>query len=194
MFRRMLPVRMNPAPPSVGNTWLAFTFLTVFSWGVYGILLHKGQVLMGDPVNGRYKAFLFVGIAYFLTAVLAPFFLLLGKGAAFNGYTQPGAWWSLIAGILGAVGAFGVLLAFGAKGRPPEVMSIVFAGAPVVNALVSLWMTRNEIQFNAINPLFYLGMAMALAGGGLVTLYKPTPPPPSRQAAPAFVSPTLKAN
>lgn len=190
----MVCVRMNSAPSSAGNTWLAFTFLTVFSWGVYGILLHKGQVLMGDPVNGRYKAFLFVGIAYFLTAVLAPLFLLMGKGAAFTGYTQPGAWWSLIAGILGAVGAFGCLLAFGAKGRPPEVMSIVFAGAPVVNALVSLWMTRNEIQFNTVNPLFYLGMAMALAGGGLVTLYKPTPPAPAKKASSAVVFPTLKAS
>lgn len=73
-------------------------------------------------------------------------------------------------------------------------MSIVFAGAPVVNALVSLWMTRNEIQVNAIHPLFYLGMAMALAGGGLVTLYKPMPPPPAKKASPAFVSPSPRAN
>ena len=57
---------------------------------------------MGDPVNGRYKAFLFVGIAYFLTAVLAPLFLLMARGAAFSGYTASGAWWSLIAGIAGA--------------------------------------------------------------------------------------------
>ena len=42
--------------------------------------------------------------------------------------------WSLIAGIVGALGAFGVLLAFGAKGTPAVVMAIVFAGAPVVNA------------------------------------------------------------
>ena len=34
---------------------------------------------------------------------------------------------------MGAIGAFGVLLAFGAKGTPAVVMSIVFAGAPVVS-------------------------------------------------------------
>ena len=151
--------------------------LTVASWGVYGILLHKGQVAMGDPANGRYKAFLFVGIAYFLTAVLAPLFLLMTRGAAFSGYTSEGSWWSLIAGIAGAIGAFGVLLAFGAKGKPPEVMAIVFAGAPVINALVSLYLVRTELNWGQVNPLFYLGIALALAGGGLVTLYKPTPAP-----------------
>jgi len=176
---------MNESSASPGYAWLALTLLTVFTWGVYGILLHKGQVLMGDPVNGRYKAFLFVGIAYFLTAVLAPLFLLMTKGAAFSGYTSGGSWWSLIAGIAGAIGAFGVLLAFGAKGKPPEVMAIVFAGAPVVNAVVSLIITRHEINWGRINPLFYVGIALALGGGALVTLYKPSPPPPAEARAAA---------
>src|SRR5688572_3103259 len=170
-----ISIAMSAPSASAGNTWLAFTLLTVFSWGVYGILLHKGQVLMGDPANGRYKAFLFVGIAYFLTAVLAPLFLLMTKGAAFSGYTSAGSWWSLIAGIAGAIGAFGVLLAFGAKGKPPEVMAIVFAGAPVVNAIVSLAITRHQLDWSRISPLFYLGIALALGGGALVTLYKPAP-------------------
>ena len=86
---------------------------------------------MADPVNGRYKAFLFVGIAYFLTAVLAPLAVLFLNGASWH-YPVPGMAWSLIAGISGAVGAFCVLLAFGAKGSPAVVMSIVFAGAPIV--------------------------------------------------------------
>ena len=60
-----------------GMTWLIFALMTVAAWGLYGVFLHKGQVQMEDPVNGRYKAFLFVGIAYFLTAVLAPLALLL---------------------------------------------------------------------------------------------------------------------
>lgn len=176
----MVRTRMNDTSASPSYTWLAFTLLTVMTWGVYGILLHKGQVAMGDPVNGRYKAFLFVGIAYFLTAVLAPLFLLMTKGAAFSGYTSGGSWWSLIAGIAGAIGAFGVLLAFGAKGKPPEVMAIVFAGAPVINAIVSLILTRHEISWGKINPLFFVGIALALLGGGLVTLYKPSPPPPQK--------------
>jgi len=183
---------MNESSPSPGYAWLAFTLLTVVTWGVYGILLHKGQVSMGDPANGRYKAFLFVGIAYFLTAVLAPLALLLTKGAAFSGYTSGGSWWSLIAGIAGAIGAFGVLLAFGAKGKPPEVMAIVFAGAPVVNALVSLLSTRRELDWGRIHPLFYLGIVLALGGGGLVTLFKPTPlTPASTRPVPAHPTQAL---
>ena len=91
------------AQPS-STAWLFFAFLTVASWGVYGICLHTGQVAMGDPVNGRWKAFLFVGIAYFLVAVLAPLTILLIKGAT---WTLPvkGVVWSLIAGTVGAVGA-----------------------------------------------------------------------------------------
>ena len=57
--------------------WFVFSLMTVISWGVYGIFLHTGQMSMGYPDNGRYKAFLFVGIAYFLTAVLAPLAVLL---------------------------------------------------------------------------------------------------------------------
>ncbi|MCB1127865.1 MAG: hypothetical protein KDM81_15330, partial [Verrucomicrobiae bacterium] len=146
-------------------------------WGVYGIFLHTGQTAMQDPVNGRYKAFLFVGIAYFLTAVLAPLLLLMVKGAAFSGYTSQGMWWSLFAGIVGAAGAFGVLLAFGAKGTPAVVMSIVFAGAPVVNAIYALVQHPPAGGWGSIKPQFYLGIALAALGGCLVTLYKPAPGP-----------------
>ena len=50
--------------------WLIFALMTVVSWGLYGVFLHKGQGLMADPALGRYKAFFFVGIAYLLTAVI----------------------------------------------------------------------------------------------------------------------------
>jgi drug/metabolite transporter (DMT)-like permease len=177
-------------PNQPGLTWLAFALLTVVAWGVYGVFLHTGQVAMGDPINGRYKAFLFVGLAYFLTAVLAPLVLLMAKGAAWSGYTPKGMWWSLLAGIVGAVGAFGVLLAFGAKGTPAVVMSIVFAGAPVVNALYSLWLHPPAGGWSSIKWPFYLGIGLAALGGCLVTYFKPAPPPAKPkpeavQAAPA---------
>jgi drug/metabolite transporter (DMT)-like permease len=139
---------------------------------------------MKDPVNGRYKAFLFVGLAYFLTAVLAPLVLLLLRGASWN-YPKAGMTWSLVAGIAGAVGAFCVLLAFGAKGTPAVVMSIVFAGAPIVNALYSLWQHPPAGGLGAIKPQFYLGILLAALGGCLVTYYKPNPPaakPPTETA------------
>ena len=39
---------MNPAPAAAGpgNTWLIFALLTVLSWGVYGVILHKGRGYM----------------------------------------------------------------------------------------------------------------------------------------------------
>lgn len=176
---------------SPGLTWLAFALLTVASWGVYGVFLHTGQVAMQDPVNGRYKAFLFVGLAYFLTAVLAPLALLLAKGAAFSGYTPKGMSWSLLAGTVGAIGAFGVLLAFGAKGTPAVVMSIVFAGAPVVNALYSLVLHPPAGGWGSIRWPFYAGIALAALGGCLVTYFKPAvaPAKPPAAAASRVVAP-----
>ena len=180
---------INANSDSPGLTWLAFAFLTVVSWGVYGVFLHTGQMAMQDPVNGRYKAFLFVGIAYFLTAVLAPLALLMVKGAAFSGYTSKGMWWSLIAGIVGAIGAFGVLLAFGAKGTPAVVMSIVFAGAPVVNAIYSIVQHPPAGGWGSIRPQFYLGIVLAALGGCLVTFYKPNPPAPKAKTASVEITP-----
>ena len=165
-----------------------FSLLTVISWGVYGIFLHTGQMSMGDPVNGRYKAFLFVGIAYFITAVLAPLAVLLANRATWD-YPAKGMTWSLIAGIVGAIGAFGVLLAFGAKGTPAVVMSIVFAGAPVVNALVALLQHPPAGGYGTIKPQFYLGIVLAALGGYMVTRFKPNPGPPPKITA-AMTNPT----
>jgi hypothetical protein len=185
----------NSAQGALG--WLGFALLTVVSWGVYGVFLHTGQTAMADPVNGRYKAFLFVGIAYFLTAVLAPLAVLVAKGASWS-YPTRGMWWSLIAGIVGAIGAFGVLLAFGAKGSPtgPQrvavVMSIVFAGAPVVNAAVSLALHPPAGGWSSIKPQFYLGILLAALGGCLVTFYKPGAGAPPKPTQPAVIKSNLQ--
>ena len=153
-------------------TWLIFALMTVCSWGVYGVLLHSGQVAMADPVNGRYKAFLFVGVAYTLTAVIGSAVGLLLNGASWN-MPGKGITLSTIAGIAGALGAFGVVLAFAANGTPSVVMSIVFAGAPIVNACVALAMHPPPGGLAALNWPFLLGILLAAAGGFLVSLYKP---------------------
>lgn len=155
-----------------GLAWLVFALMTVGCWGLYGVFLHGGQAAMGDPANGRYKAFLFVGIAYFLTAVLAPLALLVARGASWS-YPGRGMLWSLAAGLVGAAGAFCVLLAFGARGTPSVVMSIVFAGAPVVNAVVALAMHPPAGGLRAVRWPFVAGILLAALGGCLVTLYRP---------------------
>ncbi|MDX1387591.1 MAG: hypothetical protein R3344_00250 [Acidobacteriota bacterium] len=159
-----------------GLAWVIFVLLTVVTWGIYGVLLHTGQVSMSDPVNGRYKAFLFVGIAYFFTAILAPLLVLKMNGATWA-FPAKGIVWSLLAGICGAAGAFGVLLAFGAKGSPAVVMSIVFAGAPIVNAGVALTVHPPAGGWGALRWQFVVGIVLAALGGCLVTLYKPGPAP-----------------
>lgn len=170
--------------------WLFFALVTVATWGLYGIFLHQGQVGMGDPVNGRYKAFLWVGIAYFLVAVLAPVAILVVKQASWE-FPAKGAWISLFAGTLGAIGAFFVLLAMGSGMKngagPAVVMSIIFAGAPIVNSVVAVTMDK---KWGSVQWPFMLGILMAAAGGFLVVRFKPSghgPPPQKPEAVEAAI-------
>jgi drug/metabolite transporter (DMT)-like permease len=84
-----------------------------------------------------------------------------------------------LAGIVGAAGAFSVLLAFGAKGTPAVVMSIIFAGAPIINALYALILHPPAGGWQKLPLPFVLGIVLAAAGGCLVTLYKPAPAAPA---------------
>lgn len=173
---------MPPTPDPPNNMmWLIYALMTVLAWGLYGMMLHSGQVAMGDAANGRYKAFLWVGVAYFLTAVLAPLVILLVRGASWQ-MPGKGITWSLIAGLVGAAGAFCVLLAFGAKGSPSVVMSIVFAGAPVINAIVAICVTN---AWSRLRWQFFAGIGLAALGGCLVTLYKPGPGPTQQNPPPS---------
>ena len=62
------------------------------------------------------------------------------------------------------------------------LMSIVFAGAPVVNALYSLFLHPPAGGWQKLPWPFVLGLALAAAGGCLVSLYKPAPAPPGKSA------------
>jgi hypothetical protein len=55
-------------------------------------------------------------------------------------------------------------------------MSIVFAGAPVVNAAVALSLHPPAGGFGALRWQVVAGILLAAAGGGLVTLYRPGAP------------------
>ena len=160
---------------------LIFVFMTVSSWGLYGVFLHQGQVAMGDlkvDPNVRYKAFLFVGLAYLLAAVIGSALMLILNADASSvsswQFTGKGVSWSFLAGLVGAIGAFGVLLAFGAGGRPAVVMSIVFAGAPIVNAVVATLSHPPAGGWSAVKWQFVAGILLAALGGCLVMLYRPT--------------------
>ena len=152
--------------------WLIYVLIAAAAWGCYGVLLHTGQLAMGDAVYGRYKAYLFVGAAYLLTAVAGSAIVLWIGGASWS-FSAKGAGWSAAAGFAGALGALGVLLAFGARGTPSVVMSIVFAGAPIVNAVLALASHPPAGGLGALRWPFVLGILLAALGGFLVTLYRP---------------------
>ena len=164
-------------PGQVGLGWLAFALITMLSWGLYGVLLHTGQISMADPINGRYKAFLLVGVAYFLTAVLAPLVVLYLNDASWS-FPAKGSIWSCLAGVVGAIGAFFVLMAFAAKGSPHRrdvnrFAALQSSGLPIVTAIVATLSHPPPGGFSSVRWPFVLGILLAALGGCLVTLYRP---------------------
>ena len=64
-------------------------------------------------------------------------------------------------------------MAFGAKGTPTVVMSIVFAGAPIVNAFTAYAFHPPVGGLANVRWQFVFGIILAATGGALVALYKP---------------------
>jgi hypothetical protein len=146
---------------------LLFTAMTALFWGVYGILLHRGTHMLGDS---SIRAFIGVGFAYFLIAVLVPVAVLSSKKE--KGYwSVSGAMLSLFAGSVGALGALGVILAVAFKGLPLYVMPIVFGSAPVINTLVTSWLNKSFAQ---IKPMFLIGLVLVAMGAVGVLVSKPS--------------------
>jgi hypothetical protein len=116
------------------------------------------------------RALLCVGVAYFLIGVLVPLITLSSQGEL-NGFTTKGSIGATIGGALGAAGAVCIIFAFRSGGLPTYVMPLVFAGAPLVNVLYSMWLHPPK---TSPNPLLYLGFVLAAVGGGLVLYYKPS--------------------
>ncbi|HEX8139626.1 MAG TPA: hypothetical protein VF544_18850 [Pyrinomonadaceae bacterium] len=146
-------------------TWIIFALLAALSWGLYGPALHRGQVALGSPL----RALLCVGVAYFLIGVLVPLVGLWYQGEL-GGFTAKGSVAATIGGALGAAGAICIIFAFKSGGLPAFVMPLVFAGAPLVNVLFSMWLHPPK---SAPNPLLYLGFVLASVGAGLVLYFKP---------------------
>lgn len=147
---------------------LLFTAMTFIAWGSYGPTLHHGATALH---HDSLRAFVGVGLAYFLIAVLIPFAVLKRSGEV-GRWTLTGTIYSLVAGAVGAVGALGILLALGYGGLPIYVMPLVFGFAPVVNTLVTAFLSRT---FNQIRPIFVVGVLTAALGAVGVLVYKPTP-------------------
>jgi uncharacterized membrane protein len=146
--------------------WILFAVGAALSWGLYGPVLHRGQVELGSPM----RALLCVGIAYFLIGVLVPV-ANLGFQGELHGFTMKGSIAATLGGALGAVGAVCIIFAFKTGGLPTYVMPLVFGGAPLVNVLFSMWLHPPK---TSPNPLLYLGFVLAATGAGLVLYFKPS--------------------
>jgi drug/metabolite transporter (DMT)-like permease len=145
--------------------WLVFVVGAVLSWGVYGVVLHRGQVLLGNPL----RALLCVGLAYMAIGVIVPVAALQSQGQL-RGFNSPGVLLATLAGAFGALGAVCIIWAFRSGGLPVYVMPLVFGGAPLVNVLVS---TILHPPRTAPNPLLYVGCVLLAAGAGMVLRYRP---------------------
>jgi uncharacterized membrane protein len=168
--------------------WMAFVLGAVLSWGVYVPVLHEGQATMGGgagPSAGAVRAFLCVGLAYFVTAVVIPLIALqfgLAGGETLNFKTKTGdlntyaLTFSTLGGIAGAAGALCIIFAIKNDGKPLYVAPLVFAGAPIVNAIVSIiWHPPEEGGKPEYLPgwlMFGAGILLAAIGAGLVLYSK----------------------
>jgi uncharacterized membrane protein len=169
------------------ETWMAFVVGAVLSWGVYVPVLHEGQASMGggSPGAGAVRAFLCVGIAYFITAVVIPLIALqfgLAGGEPLDFKTKDGVLnshalvFSTLGGIAGAAGALCIIFSIKNGGSPLYVAPLVFAGAPIVNVIVSLsWHPEKVKGFSEATPgwsMFLAGILLAAVGAGLVLYSK----------------------
>jgi len=148
--------------------WYLFVLLTILCWGAYVPMIHNGQFGFGPKPNAL-RAFMFVGVAYFVMSVLVLGWVLMSKVEPLT-MTTRGVTVSTLAGVLGALGALGIVFALMNGGRPLVVAPLVFAGAPVVNTLVSmLW----HKPATAPSPMFFVGIGLAAVGASIVLYYKP---------------------
>ena len=147
-------------------TWVWFVAGAVVSWGIYGAMLHQGQVLLGNPL----KALLCVGVAYFLVGVVVPVAVLSAQGEL-SGFNSSGLTAATVAGTLGAIGAICIIWSFRTGGLPLYVMPLVFGGAPIVNVLYTMIVHPPKVS---PNPMLYVGFLLAAVGAGMVLYFRPT--------------------
>jgi drug/metabolite transporter (DMT)-like permease len=154
--------------------YLIFVVLAGLCWGTYVPLVAQG----GRELQDSYASFLCVGVAYFLIAILLPVAILWmrGKMPAWN---ARGVSFATLAGVAGAVGALCVVFAtIEFQGPRLYVAPVIFALAPVINTLVSLFWHPDEGPFTLGLPRekphwsLYIGIVLAGLGAGLVLLAK----------------------
>lgn len=154
---------------------LIFAALTALFWGLYGPSLGQSRGALGSP----FKPYLLIGVAYLVLAIGGGLAGMVWKGDSFD-FSGSGTTWGLLAGALGALGAFTLTLAMfsGGSSFPHVVMTIVFGGAVSVSALTAVATGGRPTSG------LWLGMAVTLVGLGIVAYNTP-------HAAPAKPKPPV---
>ena len=145
--------------------WVWFAIGAALSWGLYGPMLHKGQVALGNPM----RALLCVGVAYLLVAILIPGGTLVSQGQL-NNFNSAGTIAATVAGVLGAFGAIFVIWAFRAGRRAQlrhahRVRLRAPGERPVHDVLAS---AEGRAESSAVR-----GFLMTALGAGMVLYFKP---------------------
>lgn len=172
---------------------LLFVAGAALSWGVYVPVVHRATELL----KSNLRAFLMVGVAYFLVAVLVPalFIWVLGDPTQKEGvnFELKPMLFGLWAGMAGALGALFVIFASKNAGplAPYVVAPLVFAGAPIINVIATI------TYFHPVKTppdwRFFLGLVLAATGAALVMIYKPVDPKPQAHAKAASAVTTPQA-
>lgn len=174
----------------MSKMWIVLLFVAgaALSWGLYVPSVHEAAM----AAKSNLRAFLLVGVAYFIVAVMIPLLMIYVmhfdptvKGTP--NFSLSTINWGLTAGTFGAVGALCVIFAVTAagKGGAIYVAPLVFAGAPIINTIATI------TYFHRVEKTpdwrFFLGLGLAAAGAAMVMLFKPVdaPKPVPAQGAPA---------
>jgi hypothetical protein len=155
-------------------TVLLFVAGAAICWGVYVPLVHGAAT----KLQSNLRAFLFVGVAYFLVAVVVPMVLIFMMNYDPTARGTPNfkavpILWGIASGVAGVLGALFVIFAAtnAGAGGAIYVAPLVFAGAPIINTLATIY------YFHRVETLpdwkFFLGLGFAVVGAAMVMLFKP---------------------
>jgi drug/metabolite transporter (DMT)-like permease len=155
--------------------WIFFVVLAGLCWGAYVPFVAAG----GKELKSSYASLVCVGVAYFLIAIIFPLIIFWTRGK-FPDFNAGGTFLASMAGVAGALGAVCVILAtIEYKGPRIFVAPLIFALAPLINTIISLfWHPEpGKSIFNfGLETLphwtFYIGIVFTGLGAGLVLFSK----------------------
>ncbi|MFO1492009.1 MAG: hypothetical protein U1F87_14125 [Kiritimatiellia bacterium] len=87
-------------------SWIWFSLLTLATWGLYGVAVHRGQSAFPVAATAGTHARLVVGVAFFAVATVGSLLVLKG-GGGLAAFPPRAVFWCALAGAFSALGAVG---------------------------------------------------------------------------------------